>query len=182
MKSLLAGAGTVAAVGGGGVFAFNHHFASRNGAKRILTYSSLSEALQEIENLKKAALNLSIEGEWSLQQHLTHCTQSIAYSMQGYPTSKSPLFQQTIGKLVFNTFEKQGYMRHNRHEPIPQAPPLFAETDRELAFNNLITTINNFENFADNLKPHFVYGELSKNQYAKVHAMHLADHFAIMTF
>jgi Protein of unknown function (DUF1569) len=181
MNSMLLTAGGTALLGGAGVWAFHHHFESRNGAKRLLSYASLAEALQEIQNLRQAHEQLVIEGNWTLLQHLTHCKQSIAFSLQGYPENKSPFFQQTIGKWVFNKFEQQGYMRHNRNEPIPQAPALPSNGDIVLAFMDLEQTIVAFDTFEGELKPHFAYGNLSKKQYAKAHAMHLADHFSIMT-
>jgi hypothetical protein len=176
--SLAAGAALV----GGGMIGFHTHLSSRNGAKRILSYQSLGEALKEIEQLKKAATQINLEGEWSLYQHLLHCTQSIQFSIQGFPSQKSPIFQQTVGKLAFNQFLEQGYMRHNRNEPIPDAPQLVTNGDIQTAFDGLIQSIQTFDAYTGALQPHFAYGQLSKNEYAKAHAMHLADHFAVMEY
>lgn len=167
---------------GGGAVGFHLHLSSRNGAKRLLTYQSLGEALQEIEQLKKVAPQISLEGQWSLYQHLLHCTQSIQFSIQGFPSQKSPIFQQTLGKLAFNKFLSQGYMRHNRNEPIPDAPELVSSGDIQTAFDGLIQSIHAFNTHTGSLQPHFAYGQLSKNDYAKAHAMHLADHFAVMVY
>jgi hypothetical protein len=181
MNSMLLTAGSTALMGGAGIWALHHHFESRNGAKRLLTYASLEEALQEIQRLRQAHEQVQIEGDWTLLQHLSHCKQSIVFSLQGYPENKSQFFQQTIGKWVFNKFEQQGYMRHNRNEPIPQAPMLPTKGDIILAFRDLEQTIVDFDAFQGELKPHFAYGSLSKKQYEKAHAMHLADHFSVMT-
>ena len=165
----------------GGTWLFNHHFSDHNGAKRELKFKNLDEALAELSKLEKA-VNLEVDSDWSLYQNLIHCAQSIEFSMEGFPEMKSELFQNTLGSLVFNKFEKQGYMRHNRNEPIPGATPLVEQGDLQLAYSRVKTAIQNFDDFGAPLKPHFAFGKLSKASYEKAHCMHLADHFAMMTY
>ena len=164
-----------------GTWFFNHHFSDHNGAKRILTFKNLDGALQELERIKNNT-GLTLESEWSLYQNLIHCAQSIEFSMTGFPESKSPLFQKTVGSLVFSHFEKQGYMRHNRSEAIPGAPSIEPEGDLSTAFERVEAAILAFDQFNKNLQPHFAYGALSKSAYEKAHCMHLADHFGMITY
>lgn len=179
-KTLYLSVGLVG-VSGVGSGLFHYHFSDRNNAKRILNFSNLDDALKELEKIEKAQ-NLQISGEWSLYKNLMHCSQSIEFSMLGYPENKSVLFQKTIGKLVFNKFESQGFMRHNRNEPIPKAPEILESKELTKAIEKLRNTIKEFNSFSGKLYPHFAYGELSKNQYQKAHAFHLADHFAAMDY
>ena len=179
-KALYTATGLVV-VGGGATGFFHYHFSDRNHAKRILNFSNLQEALNELDRIEKAA-ELQIAGDWSLYQNLIHCTQSIEFSLLGYPENKPALFQKTIGKLVFHKFEGQGYMRHNRNEPIPKAPEIIKNGDLKEAFTKLRKTISDFEKFQGNLAPHFAYGQLSKVEYTKAHAFHLADHFSAMDY
>lgn len=164
-----------------GILLFKHHFASHNHAKRLLKYNNLEECMTELENIRKAK-DLHIENEWNLYQNLVHCAQSIEFSMAGFPESKPPIIQKTIGSLVFHQFEKQGYMRHNRSEPIPGSTPIEAGGSVDQAVARLSKAVIDFENFKSDLKPHFAYGKLSKSQFAQAHCMHIADHFAMMTY
>ncbi len=164
-----------------GVWLFKHHFADHNNARRLLTFKNLDEGMVELDNIAQA-IDLKIDNDWTLYQNLVHCTQSIMYSMTGYPENKPKLIQKTIGSLVFNQFEHQGYMRHDRNEPIPGATLIQPNGNNAEAVSDLKKVIIAFENYDKELKPHFAYGKLSKSQFAAAHCMHLADHFAIMTY
>ena len=165
----------------GGALLFKHHFAGHNNAKRLLTFKNLDECVDELEKIQQAS-SIDIESDWTLYQNLIHCAQSIEYSMYGFPQNKSVLFQKTLGKLVLNQFEKQGYMRHNRNEPIPGATPIEPNGNAVEAVTRLQKAITDFDQFDQPLKPHFAYGALTKSQFANAHCMHCADHFAMMTY
>lgn len=176
------GVGAITVVSGGAYFALHEHLSSHNGAKRVLSFSNLEQAHQELTWIRKAMNTIDLTGEWNLLQHISHCSQSIEFSMIGFPQQKPAIFQKTVGKIVFSQFEEQGYMRHNRNEPIPEAPPLVSNGDIQQAFDRLEIMMDVFDKFENQLAPHFAYGELTKKQYEKAHAMHLADHFSIMTY
>lgn len=165
-----------------GTWLFDHHFSGHNGARRPLSFSSLDKALQELDKIKFNS-GLSLESDWSLYQNLIHCAQSIEFSMEGFPKLKPALFQKTIGSLVFDHFEDQGYMRHNRSEAIPGAPEIQREGNLDLAFERVSSAIHKFDRFDHmKLQPHFAYGRLNKTEYEKAHCMHLADHFSMITY
>lgn len=174
-----AGAGVVAVTGG--LWVADHHLSGHNHARRILRFGTMEEALAELDRLT-AAPDLQIDGQWNLYQNLSHCAQSIEYSMQGFPQAKPRWFQVWIGKPVFGKFERQGYMRHDRNEALPAAPVIPASPDWQQAAQRLRQAISAFDGFQGVLQPHFAYGLLTKTQYAKAHAMHLADHFAAMQY
>ena len=164
-----------------GKWFLKHHFASHNHAKRLLSFKSLDECMAELENIRSAK-DLHLESKWSLYQNLVHCSQSIEFSIAGYPQNKPEILQKTLGSMVFHQFEKQGYMRHNRNEPIPGAAPIEIEGRVEQAVDRLSKAVNDFENCDQELMPHYAYGKLSKKEYVKAHCMHMADHFAMMTY
>ncbi len=164
-----------------GVWLFKHHFADHNNARRLLTFKNLDEGMVELDKIAQA-VDLKIGTDWTFYQNLVHCTQSILYSMTGYPENKPKFIQKTIGSLVFNQFEHQGYMRHNRNEPIPGATLIQPNGNNIEAVSDLKKAIIAFENYGKELKPHFAYGKLSKAKFADAHCMHLADHFATMTY
>ncbi|MEO7925872.1 MAG: DUF1569 domain-containing protein [Saprospiraceae bacterium] len=163
------------------ILLFRHHFADHNQARRLLTFKNMDECMVELEKIEQATA-LKIDNDWTLYQNLMHCTQSIMYSMIGFPENKPKLFQKTIGSLIFNQFEHQGYMRHNRNEPIPGATEIKPAGNSVDAAIDLRKAVLDFENFDRELKPHFAYGKLTKLQFANAHCMHMADHFAIMTY
>jgi len=145
---------------------------------RQLVFPSLDEALRELDRLAKAE-PLKPATAWSWPQTLDHCAQSIEYSMTGFPQAKSQVFQRTVGTLAFNVFAWRGRMSHDLAEPIPGAPPLDAASDGAAAGARLLRAVQTFQKWTDPLRPHFAYGALGKAEYARAHAMHLANHFSV---
>lgn len=142
-----------------------------------LLFATFNDALREVDRLSKLP-TLKTAAVWTWPQTLTHCAQSIEYSMTGFPQSKSALFQSTAGALALKAFTWRGRMRHDLAEPIPGAPSLDTSTDATLAIARLQKAVADFQANNAPLRPHFAYGELDKAAYEQAHAMHLANHLS----
>jgi hypothetical protein len=153
--------------------------------KRQVQFRSLDEAAREFEAMEHAVQEhkaITLSGAWNLVQHLAHCSQSIEFSMQGFPEQKSAVFQKTAGALAFAVFKGRGAMSHNTNEPIPGAEALSPNAALEAAFKRLSTALDAFKHYDRELAPHFAYGQLTKGEYTIAHTMHLADHAARMRY
>jgi hypothetical protein len=122
--------------------------------------------------------DLQFSGHWNGFQTLSHLAQSVEFSMTGYPQHKSELFKSMIGKSAFKLFSQKGKMFHNLEEVIPGAAELTPQGATEQAMARLITALEKFSQFQLPLAPHFAYGELSHEDYALAHVMHVYDHFS----
>ncbi len=144
---------------------------------RRLIFSSLDDVLRDLDRL--AAAKVASRGAaWNWPQTLVHCAQSIEYSITGFPSARSAVFQRTLGAAALTVFTWRGRMSHDRADPIPGAPALDANTDVAAAMTRLRRAIADFRATSAPPRPHFAYGELSKTEYEKAHAMHLANHFS----
>ena len=138
---------------------------------------ALSAAMTRIETISRVRLAASDTGfGWS--ETLQHLAQSIEYSMLGFPQAKPAAFQATVGRAAFAVFDWRGAMTHGLDEPIPGAPALDAVLDEEVALRRLRQAVDDFLAFRGELQPHFAYGTLDPCDYARAHALHLADHLA----
>jgi hypothetical protein len=140
---------------------------------------SLDDVFMALHALDGAA-RLEADGPWSPSQILEHCAQSIEYSLDGFPVLKPRLVRATIGRLVLRRFLGRGSMSHNRVAPIPGAPPPRAGGDWRSATERLRKAIERFNAHHGACAEHFVYGPVTGEQYARLHAMHLADHFGAL--
>ncbi len=147
---------------------------------RKLRFANLEEALTELKKVETAK-KISPSGEWTWYQILNHCAQSIEYSLSGYPENKSAIFRMTAGKIASSIFASRGYMSHDLNAPIPKAPDIPKTGDEKEAMLRLYKAIEDFKNFSGELKMHFAYGELSKQDYDQAHAMHIANHLSFIT-
>jgi hypothetical protein len=144
---------------------------------RALHFASLAAAREELDRLALAPTSSSGTA-WSWAQTLTHCAQSIEYSMSGFPQMKPELFQRTVGSAAISVFSWRGRMTHDLAEPIPGAPRLDAQAPPGPALERLRAAIQAFLQWPGPLRPHFAYGELARPQYELAHAMHLANHLS----
>lgn len=124
---------------------------------------------------------LAYSGAWSLSELWQHLAQSIEFSMQGFPELKPAWFRGSVGPAAFAVFGARGAMRHGLDEPIPSAPALQAGEAEAQAFNRLITALDQFVAWQGPLQPHFAYGALDKQEYALAHALHVMDHWRLMS-
>ena len=113
---------------------------------------------------------------WSLPQALSHCAQSIEFSMVGFPRLRGRIFQNVLGRAIKRRFLRRGVMLHNRAASIPGAPPIAPNVTKGEALARLRRAIADFEAYDGPCAPHVTYGPTSKAEYEALHAMHLVDH------
>jgi hypothetical protein len=135
---------------------------------------SFDDVLRELDRLEQS-LPAPTTG-WSLFKTLSHCAQSIEYSVHGYPRLKPAVLRKTVGKLVARRFLAQGRMRHDCAAPIPGAPPLEDQGDTPAAIARLRAAIDTFRRHEGELAPHLVFDRLPRPDYERIHALHIADH------
>lgn len=138
---------------------------------------SLSEAKKAISNLNENTL--SSKSQWSSYEIFVHCSKTIEYSMTGYPSLKLAIVRNTVGKLAINKFLKQGEMKHDLHADVPGSPVIENKGSFEEGINILIASIEKFSSYTGELKPHLLFGKLSKEEYDKYFAIHIADHLSV---
>ena len=148
---------------------------------RSLRFATLDEALVELVLLEKAR-TVNLPGPWTIAQTLTHCAQSIEFTLTGFPRLRSVIIRRAIGPLVFRRFKGQGQMSHSLVDPIPGAPALSAQDSLAHGLARVRKAIAEFRTHRGALRPHFAYGELSRADAELAHAMHLANHLSAVTY
>lgn len=117
---------------------------------------------------------------WPLIHICTHCSQTILCAMTGYPQLKPWLIRKTIGPCVLNWFFYRNQMHHNLQADLLGASPI--DVNDRPAIEILIQAIDQFLNYHGELHPHFVFGDLSKQQYDRYFTLHIKDHLSEVDF
>jgi hypothetical protein len=139
---------------------------------------SINKTLEKLVLIEKSMPEMT--GQWNLATTLMHCAQSVDFSIDGYPEHKSDIFKATAGTLAFSAFKAKGKMTHNLSEAIPGAPVIPKSQSLEAAIEAFRLSLIRFQSHKGPLLPHFAYGNLSKADYEKAHAMHLNNHMLEM--
>jgi Protein of unknown function (DUF1569) len=144
--------------------------------KLSVQFKSFDEVINELKSLQQAEL-ISISAEWDLAHTLDHCARSIEYAIKGFPELKNPIFRNVVGKTAFHVFDWKGKMSHALNEET-LGDAGFPNYQLDSALQRLESSIVLFQEWQGLLQPHFAYGSLSKKQYEKANAMHIANHFS----
>lgn len=161
----LASGGIIVALGGG------YHWLTKERDHADLGLDLIMKRLDSLD------LNtIETTGAWEVARTFNHLAQSVEFSMTGYPEMKSPLFQNTAGKLAFSVFQARGRMMHGLDEKIPGEIVDANQEDPKQARQRLTDALEKFDGFTESLQPHFAYGNLNRTQYALAHVMHVNNH------
>jgi len=139
---------------------------------RNLRFNSLEDAVAELNRLGKG--KVTTMKLWTYFQILTHCADALEFSMSSYPRVMPGIIRKTIGKFFFNRMMKDGYMKAGA--PNPSAPKTREEGDEKAALLRLQKALSAFEKFQGPFAIHPVFDELTKDQWAKLHSFHIANH------
>lgn len=147
--------------------------------RATLPQPSLEILIDELNTMR--GRNLAAAGAWSPFKIFSHLSQSVDYSLSGFPEMQSTAFRQTLGRAAFFAFSTAGAMRHDLAAPIPGAPALAEDGPTIKAIDRLIESLVRFDDYTGTLQPHFAYGELDRNEYRAAHIFHVRNHFGEIT-
>ena len=150
---------------GGGLYWLN--------APRDQSHLGLDLMLTKLDELASAPLQTT--GTWDAARTFNHLAQSVEFSMAGFPEHKSAIFQNTVGRLAYRVFAARGEMSHALDEIIPGEVVDPAAQTRD-AIARLKTALLDFRQYEAEMKPHFAYGRLEKEDYAIAHVLHINNH------
>ncbi len=132
----------------------------------------LDTAFRRLDTLDLSAIGST--DNWGLGRTFSHLAQGVEFSMSGYPESRPRLFQMTAGKLAFAVFSLRGRMSHELDEVIPGE--VVAEVSPDEGLSRLWTSLAAFRDFDGPLRPHFAFGHLGKDRFARAHLLHVENH------
>ncbi|ELP66864.1 DUF1569 domain-containing protein [Streptomyces turgidiscabies] len=115
-------------------------------------------------------------GPWNLSQTLQHCAQTVRYSVTGYPRLRPALFRATAGALAKRIFLRRGATKHSLGAEIDGAPALDPNLPVTEAASGLADAVALFTGHTGPHAPHPAYGRCTHDEFAQLHAMHLAEH------
>lgn len=134
--------------------------------------TALDTAFKRLDALDLSRIQST--GDWDLGRMFSHLAQGVEFSLDGYPHQKHALFQATLGKAAFTLFDLRGRMSHGLNEKIPGE--IVAQTSAEDGLQRLYKSLETFRDHDHDLHPHFAFGQLSKDRFARAHLLHIDNH------
>ncbi|MDN3029612.1 DUF1569 domain-containing protein [Streptomyces sp. S.PB5] len=137
--------------------------------------AELTERLPERLAVPESDL-LAPDSTWNLSQTLQHCAQTVRYSVTGYPRLKPALFRATAGALAKRVFLSRGATKHALDAELDGAPALDPHLPAAEAAADLSDAVALFGGHTGPHALHPAYGRCTHDEFARLHAMHLAEH------
>jgi hypothetical protein len=145
--------------------------------------STLADRLRtDIAEGRDEAAVLAPGSVWNLSQTVQHCAQTVGYSVSGYPRLKPALVRAVIGPVVKKAFLRRGAMKHPLGAVIEGAPALDPALPVGEAMARLDEAVKVFTAHVGAHAPHPTYGRCTHEEFAALHALHLAEHLPGLAF
>ena len=140
--------------------------------RRILNFSSLDDALEDVDGLMAGHATL---GGWSLGQILNHLATAIRVSSRARPAPAAP----PISDEFRRTFFQQRRFPDGIQAPHPRLIPE-ADADPVTESVALRDAINRWDAATGPFAPHPLLGSLSKDEWTQFHCIHCAHHLGFV--
>ncbi len=143
--------------------------------RRLLTFASVPEILAEVRSLADGPHRTV--GNWTLAQVCRHLADTIDGSMDGLDLSRHRFKRFFLSKrLVRHTFRHgipPGYTVDPKLNPPPDVTlePSVAALERAVA---------RYQSYEGRLRPHPLFGDLSRGTWDRLHCFHGAHHLSFV--
>ncbi len=118
----------------------------------------------------------ALVGNWSLGQICNHLTDSITFSVEGYPALAPWILRRTIGPVIFRRILRKGTFPSGLTLPkkYQPKPGLDARAEAEA----LRAALQYYAGYTGPVKEHPLAGRITRSQWDQFHNIHCAHHLS----
>lgn len=141
--------------------------------RRTLTFATLDRVMPDVDHLLEGHETL---GNWSLGQICNHLATVIAGSVDGFPFHAPWIYRKTLGAVQRRRVFKHAAMATGIPLPLEFCPKpgLDARAEAEA----LRATLRYYAGYQEPLVMHPFFGELTRDDWNRLHTIHCAHHLS----
>jgi hypothetical protein len=144
-----------------------------NHARRPLKFETLGEVMPDVDRLLEGHTTV---GNWTLGQICNHLSESVMYTIDGFPDKAPWVIRRTIGPILTRRMLRtnrmpEGVRTPKRYQP---RPGVDARAEAEALRASLRLLASNPGPFAE----HPFAGPLSRADWDRFHCVHFAHHLS----
>ena len=140
--------------------------------RRSLTFTSLDRVMPEVDRLLLAGYTTA--GNWTLGQMCNHLTQSLIWTVDGFPKLAPWFFRKSVGPLLLRHILKSGRFPAGVRLPSRYLPK--SDLDDRAEAEALRAALWHFASHTEALSDHPMGGTLSRGDWERFHCIHCAHH------
>jgi Protein of unknown function (DUF1569) len=153
----------------------SHEDLSTNASRRPLAFASLDRVMPDVDRLLEGHTTL---GHWSLSQICNHLTQSLTWTVDGFPKLAPWFVRKTIGPLVLRRILRTGRFPDGIKLPAPYLPK--PGLDDRAEAEALRAALRHFASHTGPLSNHPMAGQIARADWERFHGIHCAHHLAFV--
>lgn len=148
---------------------------STTALRRPLAFASLDRVMPDVDRLLEGHRTV---GQWSLGQICNHLTQSITWTVEGFPPLAPWIVRKTIGPIMVRRMLKTGRSPEGIKLPAAYLPK--PGLDDRAEAEALKAALWHFASHTGPLSEHPAAGQLSRADWERFHCIHCAHHLAFV--
>ncbi|AGA25058.1 DUF1569 domain-containing protein [Singulisphaera acidiphila] len=143
--------------------------------RRTLSFATLDRVMPDVDQLLEGHETL---GNWSLGQICNHLATGITGSVDGFPFRTPWIYRKTLGAVRRRRVFQTGRMATGVQLPsrFCPKPGLDARAEAEA----LRATLRYYAGYQEPLAMHPIFGELTRDEWSRLHAIHCAHHLSFV--
>ncbi len=151
---------------------------------RKLNLTNLDEAINEAKRL--LAHGYSAGGKWNLAQVCEHCSDWMAFPLDGYPKVNFPinvmlwLMKITIGKSMRNKILTERAFKPGG-PTMPQTVKLPHDVSDAEAVGRFVATVERFKQFKGEMHASPLFGKMTNAEHLQLQVIHTQHHLRFLT-
>jgi hypothetical protein len=151
--------------------AASRHDSSTKVARRALAFPSLDRVMPDVDRLLAGHTTV---GHWSLGQICSHLTQSLTWTVDGFPKLAPWVVRKTIGPLILRRILRTGRFPDGIKLPKAYLPkPSLDDRAEAEAFR---AALWHFASHTGPLSDHPMAGQIARADWERFHCIHSAHH------
>jgi hypothetical protein len=143
--------------------------------RRKLHFDKLSEVLEDIRTMH--ACDHRSAGNWTLAQVCKHLADTIHGSIDGLLLKGHRLRRVLLGRRILAWTLKHGIPQGVTLDPKLNPP---TDCDFDISFVELERAMERYRAYRGRLRPHPVFGRLSRKDWDRLHCFHCAHHLSFI--
>ena len=152
--------------------------------RRNLQLESVDDVIEDVNKIAEADANgsLSVTGQWSAGEILSHLSAWIEYAYNGYPIDAPPWLVQKVLKFHLRSILKNG-MKPGVDIPGVEGGTVGQEKiDCDVACQRYLVALNRLASSEETKYPSPAFGKLDKDKFVKLNLRHAELHLSFIRF
>ena len=153
-----------------------------NKQRRIVHFDSINDVIEDVNKISAADADgrLSVAGQWSAGEILSHLSAWIEYAYEGYPIDPPPWVARQMLKFLLRSILKRGMATGVKIPGVEGGTVGQEKIDCDVACRRYLVALNRLASSEEARYPSPAFGKLNKDKLVKLNLRHAELHLSFI--